>query len=220
MPEFINFAALSFSALFSILTPFSTVPTFLSITEGNTVAERLHMIKIASLTIMVVLSGFAVIGPWIFDIFQVTASAFKAAGGVILLRAGLDMVYAQRPSLKETEVERKEGMEKENIAITPLAIPMLAGPGSMVTVIILSNKAADTWQHLILILNIVIISFLTFLVLRATTLYSWFISAITIRIIGRIMGLLLTVIAVQFLFNGVLEFVQEAVLPMINRHYQ
>jgi multiple antibiotic resistance protein len=217
MPELINYAVLSFSALFSILTPFSTVPTFLTITEGNTVDERLHMIKIASCTIMAVLSGFAIVGPWIFDLFQVTASAFKAAGGVILLRAGLDMVYAQRPSLKETEAERKEGIEKDNIAVTPLAIPMLAGPGSMVTVILLSNQAANTLQHLTLLINIILISFITFFVLRATTLYSWFLSAITIRIIGRIMGLLLSVIAMQFLFNGIADFIRDIVLPMVDQ---
>jgi multiple antibiotic resistance protein len=217
MPELINYAVLSFSALFSILTPFSTVPTFLTITEGNTVDERLRMIKIASCTIMAVLSGFAIVGPWIFDLFHVTASAFKAAGGVILLRAGLDMVYAQRPSLKETEAERKEGIEKDNIAVTPLAIPMLAGPGSMVTVILLSDQAANTLQHLTLLINIILISFITFFVLRATTLYSWFLSAITIRIIGRIMGLLLSVIAMQFLFNGIADFIRDIVLPMVDQ---
>ena len=142
MPELINYAVLSFSALFSILTPFSTVPTFLTLTEGNTVDERLRMIKVASFMIMVVLSSFAIVGPWIFDMVQVTAAAFKAADGVILLRAGIDMVYAQRPSLKETEAEKKEGIGKDNIAVIPLAIPMLAGPGAMVTVILLSRKDA------------------------------------------------------------------------------
>ena len=214
MPELINFAMLSFSALFSILTPFSTVPTFLTITEGNSVEQRLGMIKVASLTIMVVLSSFAIVGPWIFDIFQVTAPAFKAAGGIILLRAGMDMVYAQRPTLKETEEERKEGIKKDNIAITPLAIPMLAGPGAMVTVILLSHRAADTWQLLALVMNIMLVSLLTFFILRATTLYSWFLGAITVRIIGRVMGLLLSVIAMQFLFNGLAEFLRDVVFPL------
>lgn len=213
MPELIDYAFLSMGSLFAILNPFGTVPTFLAMTEGNTSDEQLRMVRIAALTIVGVLSVFAVIGPWIFSTFQVTAPAFKAAGGIILLNAGLDMLNARRSALKETPLERVEGAEKEDIAITPLAIPMLVGPGSIVTVILLSHRAVGIGEHLVLIANIVLMAGMTFVVLRAAALYSWVLGATTIRIIGRIMGLLLAVIAMQFLFNGIAEFLHNVVAP-------
>lgn len=216
MSTLIDFALLSFGSLFAILSPFGTVPTFLAITEGNTADERLRMVRIASLTIAVVLSGFVIVGPWIFTIFQVTAPAFKAAGGIILLRAGLDMLNARRSVMKETPVEREEGAEKDDIAITPLAIPMIVGPGSIVTVILLSHRATGAEQYIILIANIVLLAGITFVVLRAAALYSWVLGATTIRIIGRIMGLLLAVIAMQFLFNGIAEFLRDVVAPFFD----
>ncbi len=201
----LDFAILSLSSIFVIVDPIALVPSFLAMTDRDTIDERVRISGLASLIPLVVLLVFSLSGTWIFRIFGITMSAFEIAGGIILLLISLEMLQARRSATKETPEERAAGMSKDDIAITPLAIPMLAGPGAITAVILLSSRAA-TFSHLVvLVLCIAFVSFATFMILRLASVRSALFSVIALRIISRLMGLLLSAIAVQFILNGILS---------------
>ncbi len=199
----IDFAILSFWSLFAIVDPITTVPTFIAMTERDTVQQKIRMVRIASVVTFLVLFVFSLCGQFILDIFGISVPAFQVAGGIVLLIVALDMLRARRTAIKETPEEQAEGTNKEDIAVTPLAIPMLAGPGA-ITAVVLLRAQAFTWGHqLVVIGNICLVSMLTFLILHFAALKSAFLSGITLKIVSRLMGLLLAAIAVQFILTGV-----------------
>jgi len=199
----IDFTILSFSSLFVIVDPVGLIPTFLSITQGNTLEERLRMARLATLTAGGILLTAALTGRWIFKVFGVTIPAFEIAGGIILLVIALDMLQGRRTAVKATQEEEAEGTRKDDVAITPLAVPMMAGPGAITTVILLSSRAAGPLSQVVLAANIVVVSTLVFLILRIASLHAHRFSVIAMRIAMRLMGLLLATIAVQFILNGI-----------------
>src|SRR5262245_46244238 len=119
-----EYALLTFTSLFSIVDPFAAVPAFLAMTARDSVAQRRRMAAVASLTCAFVLAFFAGFGSWIFRLFGITIASFQIAGRLILLLASLDMLRAKRSALKETQEETAAGAGKDDIAVTPLAIPM------------------------------------------------------------------------------------------------
>ena len=199
----INFIILSFWSLFVIVDPVGAIPTFLAMTARDKTAERVRMARLASMVTFLVLVLFSFGGKWILGAFGVSMPAFEIAGGVILLKVALDMLQARQTALKETPEEQAEGKNKDDIAITPLAIPMLAGPGAITAVVLLSAQTTNTEQHIIVAINIFLVSLITFIILRFAAVRSSILSAITLKIIVRLMGLLLAAIAVQFILNGV-----------------
>ncbi|MEK7382974.1 MAG: NAAT family transporter, partial [Elusimicrobiota bacterium] len=142
----LEYAFLTFGSLFAIVDPFAAIPTFLAMTEKDTPGQRRRMARTACLTCAGVMAIFALLGPSIFKLFGITLAAFQLAGGLVLLLAALDMLRAQKSALRETPEETAEGRGKDDIAITPLAVPMLAGPGAITTSIVLAGKA-DTLAH-------------------------------------------------------------------------
>lgn len=198
-----DFAILSFSSLFVIVDPIATLPAFLAMTERNSSEERIRMAKLASLVTFLILLVFSLVGRLVLKAFGITMPAFEIAGGVVLMKIALDMLQARRTAIKETPEEEAEGVGKEDIAVTPLAVPMLAGPGAITTVILLSNQATNLFYRSILMGNIFFVSLLTFFVFRLAVGRPSGFSGITLKIITRLMGLLLAAIAVQFILNGV-----------------
>lgn len=203
MQELIEFAILSFWSLFVIVDPITTIPTFLAMTETNSPAQRVRMARLASAVTFVVLVLFSVGGRSLLGAFGVTVPAFEIAGGIVLLKVALDMLQARRTAIKETPEEQAEGINKDDIAITPLAVPMLAGPGAMTAVVLISAQAVSLAHHAIVIGNILLVSLITFLILRLAAVRASIFSAITLKILSRVMGLLLAAIAVQFILTGV-----------------
>src|ERR1051326_1475845 len=132
--EYILLAA---SSLFVIVDPIATVPAFLAMTPTDTPEQRIRMARLACVVMAGILLGFAVSGRAIFRFLGITLPSFQMAGSVILLLIALDMLRAQRSRVQETTEETFAGTEKEDVAITPLAVPMLAGPGAISTVILL-----------------------------------------------------------------------------------
>ena len=156
----------------------------------------------AAWTCFVVLLTFSMAGTFIFKLFGITLAAFKIAGGLILGLIGLDMLKARRSPTKETPGETEEGTEKEDVGIIPLGIPMLAGPGSISSVMVLMSQNAD-WPHaLVVVCAIAAAAAVSFVVLAAAERVSSYLHETGIRILTRMMGLLLTAIAVQFVLNG------------------
>jgi multiple antibiotic resistance protein len=149
-----------------------------------------------------VLTVFALLGGTIFQLFGITIHAFRIAGGVIFFGIGMDMLQAKRSRVKTTEEEEREGMTKEEVGVTPLGIPMITGPGAITTVMVLMTQAGDPFFVGILFTAILLVLMLTFVVLSAAPRVVGFFGQTGLNVMTRIMGLLVTVIAVQFIVDG------------------
>ena len=198
-----GYGLLALSSLFVIIDPIAAVPAFLAMTPTDSAAERTRMARLACFVMAVVLLVFALAGELIFKLLGITMPAFQIAASIVLVVVALDMLRAQRSRVQETQEETSAGAEKTDIAITPLAIPMLAGPGAISTAILLKHQA-DSWGKIAaLSLAIIVVSFTSFLVLRFASHGARWLNPIAMRIITRVMGLLLAAVAIQFLINGV-----------------
>jgi multiple antibiotic resistance protein len=198
----IQFFLVALTSIFFLVDPIAAIPTFLIMTAGDDSAHRQRMARRAAWTCFLVLSAFAAAGTLIFKLFGITLPAFKIAGGVILLLIGIDMLQARRSPTKETPPETEEGSEKEDVGIIPLGVPMLAGPGSISTVMVLMSGAPATWYAVPIFLTIGITAFASYWILAGADRVRGYLGETGIRILTRMMGLLLTAIAVQFVLNG------------------
>jgi len=159
----------------------------------------------ASITALVVLSAFAIAGQYIFKMFGITLPAFEIAGGIILLLIGLDMLEAKRSPTQESDEETTEAAQKEDAGIVPLGIPMLAGPGSITSVMVLVGQAENRWQMVAILVSIFITAAICYLVLGNSDRVARAMGETGVRILVRIMGLLLVALAVQYFVNGMVD---------------
>lgn len=197
-----EYTLLALSSLIVIVDPIATVPAFLAMTQHDTPAQRVRMARLASFVMTGILVVFALGGHALFRFLGITIPAFQMAGSIVLMLIALDMLRAQRSRVQETREETDAGAAKEDIAITPLAVPMLAGPGAISTVILLHSKAADWMQEAALLVCIVIVSAATYVTLALSSHGAKWLSPIVLRLTTRIMGLLLAAIAIQFMLNA------------------
>jgi multiple antibiotic resistance protein len=202
MDQLLSFALLCFTSLLAIINPLSATPMYLAITDGYTAAHRRRTVRRAVLTAFMVLVVFALLGGRIFELFGITLDAFRIAGGMIFFGIGMDMLQAKRSRVKATEEEEQEGYQKEDIGITPLGIPMITGPGAITTVMVLMGQAQTTAAVGVVFGAIVVVLSLTFVVLSAAPRIVHFFGQTGLNVMTRIMGLLVTVIAVQFIVDG------------------
>lgn len=196
-----EFSVVAITSVFFLVDPFAAIPPFLVMTAGADSKTRRRMARRASLTCYIVLTAFALAGGAIFKMFGITLPAFEIAGGLILLLIGIDMLQARR-STQDNPSETEEGSQKEDVGITPLGIPMLAGPGAISTVMVLMG-ASPTLVHAIpILLAIAVTALASYIILAGADKVRAKIGETGIRIMMRIMGLLLTAIAIQFIING------------------
>ena len=206
LPEYTFLAT---SSLFVIIDPLATVPAFLAMTPTDTPEQRIRMARLACCVSAGVLIAFALAGKWIFKFLGITMPAFQIAASIVLLLVALDMLRAQRSRVHETSEETAAGVEKTDIAITPLAIPMLAGPGAISTAILLQNQAANLGQHIALYGCILVVCLASYLVLRVSAHGAKWLSPIAMNLTVRIMGLLLCAVAIQFMLNALKQLKTE-----------
>jgi multiple antibiotic resistance protein len=199
----IEYSLLAASSLFVIVDPFAVIPAFIAMTPNDSPVERSRMAKIACLVVAGVLLVFGFAGKWIFQFLGITMPAFQIAASIVLLLVALDMLRAQRSRVQETREETAAGAEKTDIAVTPLAIPMLSGPGAISTVILLQSEAKTIWYSLALCACILLVALASYGVLRMAAQGAKVLNPIALRIGTRVMGLLLAAIAVQFMLNAV-----------------
>ncbi|HUC84813.1 MAG TPA: MarC family protein [Candidatus Acidoferrales bacterium] len=204
-----EYILLAGSSLFVIVDPLAAVPAFLAMTPDDTREQRLRTAKISCCTMAAVLLTFSIAGMAIFKVLSITMPAFQIAASIVLLIIALDMLRVQRSRVQETHEEQQAGTEKDDIAVTPLAIPMLAGPGAISTTIVLENEARTIPQHIALYLCIAAVAVASYLVFRLAARGAHWLSPIAMSIAIRIMGLLLAAIAVQFMLNGLKGFHAE-----------
>jgi len=196
-----EFSFVAFSSIFFLVDPFAAIPSFLVMTDRADPKARRRMAARASWTCFIVLTLFALAGSFIFKLFGITLAAFEIAGGLILLLIGLEMLQARR-STQESASETAEGANKEDVGITPLGIPLLAGPGAISTVMVLMG-ASPTWRHAIpIFVAIAVTALASYLILASADRVRKRLGETGIRIMMRLMGLMLAAIAVQFVING------------------
>lgn len=213
MNALVEYIIFAFSSLFIIVDPLATIPAFISMTPDESVQDRQRMARLACIVMAAVLIVFAAAGKLIFKFLSISIPAFKVAASIVLMLVAIDMLRAQRSRVHETREETAEGANKTDIAITPLAVPMLAGPGAIATVIALQSKAVTVVEHAALFGCVVAVSIVSYLILHFAASGARRVSPIALRITARIMGLLLAAVAIQFLINALQDLGLIAVQP-------
>jgi multiple antibiotic resistance protein len=196
----------AFATVFAIVDPLATAPIFLAITPGNTEEERRRMAAQASLVAGGVLLVFALTGNRIFTFFGISTPAFRVAGGILLLVTALETLRSGEGGKPQTPEERRESLEKPDVAITPLAIPLLAGPGAISTVALLGSNAKNAVDMLIVGAAIVLTLTIAWVALANAGRLVKIVGRIGLKIVTRIMGLLLAGIGVEFILAGIRQF--------------
>ncbi len=202
MKEWLSFSVLSLSAIFFVVDPMGVIPVFMAMTIGDPPEKKRSMARRASVAAFFILSTFAVAGTLIFRVFGVTLGAFKVAGGILLLLTSIEMLKAQQQRTRMTKEEEREGAEKEDVAIFPLAIPLLAGPGSIATVTALMGKAGRILFAVPVILSIAITCAAAYAMLIAADRIQRLLGVTGLNVMNRVIGLIIGAIAVQFMFDG------------------
>ena len=207
----ISFILLSFSSLFTLLNPIGTAPIILSLTESFDLPAYKKIIRKSLIVACCILLLFAVLGKVIFTFYGITIYAFKIAGGILFLRIGINMVEAKVSRTKSTPKESEEASLSDDIALTPIGMPLIAGPGAITSVMILSAEAVTYGQKIIFYFNIIITLLITYIILSWGKKLTKKLGTSGLRIIERIMGMILMVVAIQFILDG-LNIVIESLL--------
>tara|TARA_B100000902_G_scaffold37017_1_gene44249 strand:+ start:95 stop:733 length:639 start_codon:yes stop_codon:yes gene_type:complete len=197
-----DFLILSIISLITLINPVGIIPTYLNIIESFNDKEQKEITFKACIVAFILLLIFAIMGTFIFNFFNLTIYAFKIVGGILFFRIGLNMVESKISRTKSTPQEEKEALNKEDITYTPLGIPLIAGPGAITSVMILSEGVVSTPEKILFVLAIAICIIITYIILSASKKMSRMIGTTGIRVIQRVMGIILMAIAVQLIFNG------------------
>ena len=183
-----SYALVAFGSVFSIVDPFTAVPVFLALVGSQPRADQARTALRASATCFVVLSTFGVAGHFIFKFFGITLPAFKIAGGILLFAVGFI-----------------DAETKEDVGLIPLGLPLLSGPGAIATVMMLVGKSNDLPQKAVVFGSVAAVSLIAFLTLRSASLVSRVLGKTGMNVIGRVMGLILAAVAMQFILAGMHE---------------
>lgn len=210
--EMLSLSLVSLSAIFFVVDPIAAVPFFLAMTRNDPPEKRRETALRAALTAGLILATFALAGGFVFKLLGISLGAFKIAGGVVLLLLALDMIRTQPSRTRITEGEVEAGAGKDDIAVIPLAMPLLAGPGSIATVIVLMARArAGAWWHAIPVLGaIAVTAAASFLILAGAARTERVLGRNGLAILERAAGLLLVAIAIQFMLDGLGEGLPRA----------
>ena len=203
--EIVTHLLVTFGSVFAIVDPFAALPIFVALTGDRPAEERTRIASRAALTCLVVLLAFGAAGSLIMSFFSISLPAFKIAGGILLFGVGLEMLRAKASATRSTAEEESEAQTKDDVAIIPLGLPLLAGPGAIATVMVLAGKAETLPQRGVVFASVVIVSALTLGILRSAGFFAKWLGRTGINLIGRIMGLILAATAVQFVIDGVKE---------------
>jgi len=193
----------AFGSIFSIVDPFSAVPVFLGLAGADTKPHQTRIALRAALTCFLVLSVFGLAGGAIFRFFGITIPAFKIAGGILLFGVALEMMRAKHSTMRSTKEEQAE--PREDVGLIPLGLPLLSGPGAIAAVMVLAGNAPTAQGRLAVHIAVLGVSLLAFLILRSATFFSRLLGTTGINIIGRLMGLILAAMAIQFVLDGAHE---------------
>jgi len=200
----ITFALLALSSIIIIVNPLGATLIYVSLTTSLDRAQKDVIAKDSCRFALIVLLIVAVLGAWILQLFGITLEAFRIAGGILLFGIGMEMVYAKTSRTKLTATEKYESRDTDDIAIMPIAIPMIAGPGAITTTIVMMNEAQAMTPVAIavVIISIILSIAITYVMMKNSDYIMTKVGQREYRAINRLMGMLLIAIAVQFIING------------------
>ncbi len=202
----IELALSAFVTLFVVLDPPGMAPIFAGLTANETDASRRRLALRATVTAGVILIAFAFVGEWVLRMLGVTIEAFRIAGGLLLFMVAVDMLFAhETPLRRTTAVEEEEAIQRQDISVFPLAIPLIAGPGAMTTVVLLMQQAAgEPLRQAMTIGILALVLVLVLIGLLAAVRLVRVIGVTGTNVITRVLGLILGALAVQYVIDGVL----------------
>jgi multiple antibiotic resistance protein len=204
-----EFFILFFSSLFTLINPIGIVPIFIAMTDEYSKKERDVIAFKSVLFAFCILILFGVIGEFIFSFYNITIHGFRIAGGMLLLKISFDMIESKRSRTRTTPMEEKAAEEKNEIAYTPLAIPLIAGPGSIASIMILSSESSNWNAKITLFVSLGTVLLITFLTLKLSKYLTKTFGRAGLRIMQRIMGLILMVISIEFILKGIKDSIQN-----------
>lgn len=207
MRDVLTFGLVAFSAIFFVVDPLAVLPIFLAMTASESPAQKRATALRAAVTTGITLTVFATAGSLIFRFFGITLGAFKIAGGILLFLVALDMMQARPSRTRSTPEEEQEGIEKADVAIIPLAIPLLSGPGSIATVMVLMSRHHELVYAVPVYVSILLTTVLVWLMLRGAGWLERRLSKTFMNVVMRVMGLILAAISVEFVIAGVKDVV-------------
>lgn len=207
MSDTLAFALLCLTSFFTLINPIGTMPIFMTMTTDLDPAIRTRTAFKASLVAFLTLVLFAFSGQLLFQFFGISVNSFRVVGGVIFFLMGMDMLQAR---LNKVKVSKQDVHSYVNdISVTPLAIPMIAGPGSMTNAIVMMEDAQTGTQKAILIGAIFLVMLLTYLILYSSSKLIRILGETGNNVLMRLMGLIVMVIAVEFLFSGLKPIIRD-----------
>lgn len=187
-------------ALFAIVNPIGTVPIFVSATEGWSDIDRTRTVRIIGLTVFLVLSTAIFIGDQILDFFGISIPSFQVGGGILLLLMAISMMHGH-PN-RQTAQEAEAAITRDAVAIVPLSIPLLAGPGAISSVIITAQQSGSFWGHVVLVIPVLVVALAVWAILSLSMPIAHRLGAVGIIVVTRLMGLILSAMAVEFIAQG------------------
>lgn len=191
-----------FAALLSIVNPIGSIPIFINLTTSQSPADRHRTGFLAALSVMLVLGAVLMSGEALLGFFGITIPSFRVGGGILILLMSISMMNARLSPVRQTEEEAKDATEKDSVAVVPLGIPLLAGPGAISTVIVYAHSAPSMGHYLILGGGILAVSGVVWVSFRLAPFIASALGKTGINIVTRIMGLIMAAIGIEFIVNG------------------
>lgn len=196
----------AFSSIISVANPLAAMPVFISLTEYNSDLERTAIAKKSSFYMFGILLTFLLLGTYIMSFFGISLPGIRIAGGLIILRAAYAMLNPDHSERKISEEAQEAAKEKEDVSFSPMAMPMLSGPGSIAVVIGLASQAEGIMDLVIMSVAIVLVAIISYVVLRVAPFSAKYIGPTGMNAITRMMGFIAMAIGVQFILNGIGKF--------------
>ncbi len=198
MENLLTYSLTVFMSFFAIMNPIANTPIFLGLVEGEDKARKKQIAKTASITAFIIVVAFIVAGKYIFELFGITIPAFKVTGGILIFYVGFEMLMS-----KKSKVHSNASSEdKSNLAISPLAIPILAGPGTIVTA--MNSVTNASFLHIGIVITVfAFMIYLTYLAFSLSDLIVKKVGENLISVIGKLMGLILAIIGTGMVIEGI-----------------
>ncbi|MBI89618.1 MAG: hypothetical protein CMG60_05970 [Candidatus Marinimicrobia bacterium] len=206
-----QFFILCLTTLFTLINPIGIAPLLVVMTERFSKDEKVNIAKRGSSTAFLTLILFSILGSVIFNFFGITIEAFQIMGGILFFRNGIKMLEAKVGRSRTTPAEQEESQESDDIAISPIGIPLIAGPGAITAALLLSSQTPGIYSYATLGIAILIVLSFVYLILRNGDALMKMLGTSIMRIIQRLMGLILMVIAVQFVINGTVTVLKSII---------
>jgi multiple antibiotic resistance protein len=209
-----------FVAMIVIVNPIGIMPVFVAMTVNQTDAQRHNIARIAAITVLIVLLVSLVLGEKVLEVFGISMAAFKVAGAILIMLNAVAMMQAMPARDKQTPEEAREAEDKASIAVVPLGLPLLAGPGAMSTILIYASEKKAVPHVLAVCLVVIAVAVTVWIALRIATRIGNRMSTTTLNVATRIMGLLLAALAVEIFSSGIVELIPALGKPDVFRYGQ